>query len=272
MPSGRSRLIALLAGAVAALTAREGLAQAQTPTSPAASRALDLEQAGKYKEAIAAYREALDEGSLISSVLGLERSYSLLGQSDLLLPLVDSLIERRPRDPMLRTVQLRTLNGLRRDQDAKVAFERWLLISPRDAAPYREYVRLLLDDERTASADTVLQRAQRALGSTRDFTLELAQLRAAMGLWEPSARSWREALRSAPYLEQAAVFALIPAPAGARPSIRAILLAPPVEIGARRMLALLELRWRSASEGWTALAELPPSDSVIVAWTEFAEQ
>jgi tetratricopeptide (TPR) repeat protein len=205
-------------------------------------------------------------------VPGLERVYSLLGQTDSLVPLIDSLVQRRPRDPTLRTVQLRTLSGLRRDDDARQAFERWLQYVPRDATPYREYARLLLDAGRSAAADTVLLRAQRALGGSRDVSAELAQLRAAMGLWEPSARSWREAMRLMPYLDQAAVFSLVQAPVASRDSIRAAFLAPPAEIPARKVLASLETRWRSPREGWGALRELPPTDSSMAAWVQFAEQ
>jgi hypothetical protein len=121
-----------------------------------------------------------------------------------------------PNEPTLRTIQLRTLAYLHRDEATAAAFETWLRTAPRDAAPYREYARILLDAGRSASADTVLQRAQRALGGTRDITVEMAQLRAATGLWELSAQSWREAMQTSPYLDQAAVFSLFPTPDSVR--------------------------------------------------------
>jgi tetratricopeptide (TPR) repeat protein len=173
---------------------------------------------------------------------------------------------------MLRTVQLRTLAYLHRDAAATSAFERWVVIAPRDAVPYREYARLLLDAGRSSSADTVLQRAQRALGGTKDITVEMAQLRAATGLWELSAQSWREAMLTSPYLDQAAVFSLFPTPDSVRAAVRQVFRAPPLQVEARRALALLELRWSSAREGWAALRELPPSDEAMKAWTDFGDE
>jgi tetratricopeptide (TPR) repeat protein len=251
-----------------ALAPAPARAQAQ-PGLP--MRALELEQAGKWREALSAYRAALDE-SMTASILGIERVYDQLGKRDSILPLIDSLVTKRPREPMLRTVQLRTLAYLHRDEAAAAAFERWVLIARRDAVPYREYARLLLDAGRSASADSVLQRAQRALGGTKDITVEMAQLRAATGLWELSAQSWREAMLTSPYLDQAAVFSLFPAPDSVRAAVRQVFRAPPLQVESRRALALLELRWSSAREGWIALRELPPSDDAAQAWTEFGDE
>jgi tetratricopeptide (TPR) repeat protein len=251
-----------------ALAPAPARAQAQ-PGLP--MRALELEQAGKWREALSAYRAALDE-SMTASILGIERVYDQLGKRDSILPLIDSLVTKRPREPMLRTVQLRTLAYLHRDEAAAAAFELWVLIAPRDAVPYREYARLLLDAGRSASADSVLQRAQRALGGTKDITVEMAQLRAATGLWELSAQSWREAMLTSPYLDQAAVFSLFPAPDSVRAAVRQVFRAPPLQVESRRALALLELRWSSAREGWIALRELPPSDDAAQAWTEFGDE
>jgi tetratricopeptide (TPR) repeat protein len=246
------------------------VARAQTqPDMP--MRALELEQAGKWREALAAYRATLDQ-ALTASILGIERVYDQLGKRDSIVPLIDTLVAKHPREPMLRTVQLRTLAYLHRDAAAAAAFERWVQMAPREAAPYREYARLLLDDNRAASADTVLQRAQRALGGTRDITVEMAQLRAATGLWELSARSWREAMLTSPYLDQAAVFSLFPTPDSLRGAVRQVFRAPPVDVQSRRALALLEMRWSSAREGWLALKELPASDDAVKAWTEFGDE
>ena len=254
--------------AVMALAPVAARAQAE---SSLPMKAMELEQAGKWREALAAYRAAIDE-SLTASILGIERIYDELGKRDSVLPLIDSLIAKRPREPMLRTIQLRTLSYLNRDDVAAAAFERWVQLMPTEAAPYREYARLLLDDGRAASADTVLQRAQRALGGTRDITVEMAQLRAATGLWELSARSWREALVVSPYLDQAAVYSLFPTPDSLRRAVRDVFRAPPTQVGARKALALLELRWGSARAGWQALRDLPPTDSAVIAWTEYGDE
>ena len=121
-----------------------------------------------------------DPEQLVPSVLGLERAFSQLGRPDSLLPLLDTLLARQPNQPTLRTVQLRTLVTARRDEDARRAFDQWVAVTPRDATPYREYARLLLDEQRTLAADSILQEATKWLGSTRELAAELAQLAPAL--------------------------------------------------------------------------------------------
>ena len=262
MPSSRNLVVLLSLVAAGAAGAQEA----------GMLRGLDLEAAGKPREAAAAFRGALRDGNPIPALLGLERVYAELGWSDSLLPVLDSLIGARPRDATVRTVQLRTLRSLGREDDARVAFEKWASDAPRDAAPYREYARQLLQDGRAAGADSVLQRAMRSLGATADLAPEMAQLRAQMGLWVPAARSWRAALEPASYLTPAAVYSLAGAPAPARDSIRRVLLEPPDRLAARRLLAGLELQWGAGRSGWRALSSLPANDTSAQAWRDFAEQ
>lgn len=265
---GRCVLALALAAALGLPAPR---AHAQAPDSTGISRGLDLESAGKYPAAAEAFRAGL-RSDLISAVLGMERAYAALGWSDSLAPLIDSLVVAHPRESMLRTVQLRARHMAGRGAQAQAAFEAWVREVPREPQPYREYARLLLESGRTAGADSVLQRAQHALGSGRAVALELAQLRAQLGLWALSAGSWREALAEAAYLEQAAVFSLTATPAAQRDSVRGVLAAAPVVPAPRRTLARLELAWGDPDAAWGALQPLPPDDSTVAAWLAFAEE
>ncbi|MFN8581463.1 MAG: hypothetical protein U0163_10860 [Gemmatimonadaceae bacterium] len=120
----------LLALATATLPAQNVQTAAPSPGAAALSRALDLETAGKVREALAAYREAMsDPEQLIAGVLGIERSYSQLGRPDSLLPLLDTLLAKRPTQPTLRAIQLRTLVTVRRDDEARKAFDQWVAVS-----------------------------------------------------------------------------------------------------------------------------------------------
>ena len=243
---------------------------AQREDTTAFYRALELETGGRYKEAAPLFRAALNTSSAVSALLGLERVYAELGWSDSLLAPLDTLIRRSPREAVFRSVQLRTLQALGRDAELRGAIDRWVREAPGDPSPYREYARLLLQRGLTASADSVIRQARQALGGTNELQLEIAQLRAAMGLWEESAQAWRLALASASYLEQAAIFALAPTPLAKRTAVRQVLLAPPVDVGARRALAGLEMGWGSPLDGWNALKDLPADSLSAAAWTDFA--
>ena len=258
--------------ALALLALHGGPAGAQDDEPPAVLRALDLESAGKYREAAQLFRAALRTSPTAGALLGLERTYAELGMSDSLLAPLDSLIARRPREALFRGVQLRTLQILRREDRLRAAFEQWVRDVPRDPSPYREYARLLLQLGRSAAADSIVQRGRRALGGARDLEYETAQLRAAQGLWVPSAQSWRRALADAPHLGGAAAYALAPTPTATRDSIRAVLLAPPVDHGARTALAELELAWGRSREAWEALRALPADTTSAREWTEFGER
>jgi hypothetical protein len=242
----------------------------QSGDTTAFYKALELESAGKYKEAAPLFRTALSTSSAVSALLGLERVYAELGWSDSLLAPLDTLIHRSPRENVYRSVQIRTLQSLGKEPQLRSAIEKWVKDVPGDPSPYREYSRLLLQRGLTASADSVIREARRALGSTNDLQLELAQLRAAMGLWEESAQAWRLALASSPYLEQAAIYALTPTPLATRLAVRQVLIAPPVDVPARRALAGLEMGWGAPIEGWLALKDLPPDSSSAAAWADFA--
>jgi hypothetical protein len=244
---------------------------AQAPAdSMAFYKALDLEAAGKYRDAVPLFRAALHSSAGSNAMLGLERVYTELGHADSLLAPLDSLIASNPQDETYRTIQLRTLQGLSLDADLRKAFDNWVQVAPGSPVPYREYARLLLQKNQSAAADSILARANQALGTTKDLELELAQARAAEGQWVESAHAWRAALITADYLEQAAAYALAPTPSASRQEIRDIFLASPIVVPARRALADLESTWGSPSDGWTALKDLPPDSLAAEAWSDFA--
>ena len=248
-----------------------GRAAAAQEERPDILRGLELEGNGKLREAAVVFRGALSSGSP-NALLGLERVYADLGMSDSLLAPLDSLIAQRPRETLFRSVQLRTLQILRRDEKLRSAFESWVRAVPRDPAPYREYARILIQLGRPATADSIIIRGRQALGSLRDLEYENAQLRAAMGEWIPSAQAWRRALADAPHLANAAAFALAPAPEASREGIRAALGSLPVEAGARKALAELELTWGHPREAWEALRSLKPDTAAAAVWEEFGDR
>src|SRR5690348_3745746 len=202
-------------------------AHAQEEVPPEVVRALDLENQSKYREAATLFRHSLEATPTPGALLGLERVYAELGISDSLLPPLDSLIARNPREGLYRSVKLRTLQILGRQAALREAFEQWAAVAPRDPAPYREYARILIRLGQASAADSIVQRGASAIGSARALDYETAQLRAAEGQWEASAHAWRSALVDAPHLASAGAYALSPTPATLRDRIRQILMSPP---------------------------------------------
>jgi tetratricopeptide (TPR) repeat protein len=261
----KSGALALLI--VFALRPSAAAAQAQ---SAVVNRAFDFEQAGRMREAIGAWRQVIASGQAGQGILGLERVFSALAQDDSVLPTLDSLLVQTPTDKVLRGVQLRVLRSLGREQDAHKAFDEWVKLVPHDPSPYREYAGELLADGRASAADTILQQASAQLGSTKALTIEIAQLRAALGLWAGAAAAWRDAMLTEEYLEQTVVYSLQAAPIAQRDSVRAVLRAS-TTASSKRVLGSLELQWGAARDGWRAIATLTAADSAFNTWNDFAQ-
>lgn len=242
------------------------------PTAPLIARALDHENGGRYDQARDAWLEVLRAGGAIPAVLGLERVYTMTGDEDQLLPLLDSLVPLTPADAQLRGAQLRILVITGRDSAADSAFRQWRDLRRGDVAPFRDYARILLYNGRPQSADSVLTEASAALGGTRELLLEVAQLRAALGRWGEAAEAWRETMRDQAYYEAAAVFSLSQAPIDARDAVRERLRAERPTVGAFQVLSQLELGWGAPLAGWQVIKDLPPSDTTLHVWEQFSEE
>lgn len=250
-------------------------------TSDQLGVALEAEEKGELKKAAVAYRAVLSralqpgvaEGDRVAlSLLGLERVWAETGARDSILPVVQRVLALRPADPVARGIQLRTLVGLGRDDEARIAFNSWRRAVGNDGAPFREYSRLLLSAGRAQAADSILAEAGRLLGAAGMISGEVAQLHVALGRWNAATVSFRESLASQPYLESAALFALQRAPVPTRDSIRSVLLADPVSLLPRRLLSSLELAWGEPRRAWSALGAVRADDSTAAAWRAFGER
>ena len=233
-------------------------------------RGFDLESA-QPREALALYRRALAGETLVPALLGMERIFMEAGQGDSLLAPIEMAVRVLPRDGVVRAVQFRTLAALRREDELRIAFRSWARAAPGEPAPFKEYARTLLELGQADAADSVLDVATRAIRDPRDFTAELAQVAAARGRWADAARRWRMALVIEEALVPAAVAALAQAPVAPRDTMREALLATPAAVAPRRALAELELLWGTPRRGWSALADLVPTQETAQAWRSFAE-
>lgn len=240
--------------------------------SEAFMKALQLESDGKYKDAAPLYRASLYGSNGLNAFLGLERVYAELGWTDSLLAPLDTLIRLHPTDAVYRSGQLRSLQSLGRAPELRAAFDAWTKASPADATPYREYAKILIQANRSTLADSVVKQGKRVLGTIRGLESEVAQVRASTGDWVESANAWRSALAFSPELEMAAAYSLTPTPTITRDSLRDIFLAAPAAVASRLALARLEMNWGAASNGWSALRDLPPDSASVDAWLDFAER
>jgi len=256
----------------------EGQAQVASVT-----RAVELEQTGKAREAIAVWRELLASGQTAQAILGLERIFSQLGQDDSLLVAIEPVLAAKPGDRAARGAQMRTLRSLGRDTEVRGAFDAWVRAAPGDAAPYKEFAGQLMADLRNAVADSILQQGVVALGSPHALLVELAQLSGALGQWGRAAAFWRDVMLREPYADQGARYSLANAPAAQRDSVRAELARADRDRGsaakatqasatARKALGMLELGWGNPREAWNVLSTLTAADSAYATWEEFAEE
>ena len=274
-------LVVLASSALRAQAVTATVTATAADTTDPLSRALDAEDKGELKRAVAAYREVLQratqpgasDGDRIDiALLGLERAYALTGARDSILPVVQRVLLIRPADPVARGIQLRTLVGVGKDDEARTAFVSWRRAAGSDGAPFREYARLLLAAGRAQAADSVLGEAARLLGAAGMISGEVAQLHVTLGRWNAASVAFRQTLVDQPYLETSALFALQRAPVTARDSIRAVLLAAPVALPPRRLMSSLELAWGEPRRAWAALSPVRSDDSTAAAWRAFGER
>jgi tetratricopeptide (TPR) repeat protein len=250
-------------------------------TTDPMARALAAEDRNDPKAASAAYQDVLaralqvgniDGDRVAFALLGLERALVDLGALDSIVPITQRVLMVRPTDPVAHGIQLRTLVGMGRNDEAQAAFTSWRRAAGNDGAPFREYARLLMAQGRTLAADSLLNEAGRLLGMKGALSGETAQLHVALGRWHAAAMAYREALLDQPFLETAALFGLVRAPAAARDSVRTVLLADPIVLAPRRLLSQLEFSWSEPRRAWQAIRALKADDSTAAAWRDFGER
>ena len=248
---------------------------AQGVSSPATSsliRALDLEQRGRNADAARAFGAALGTPDMMAALLGLERVYAAMSQSDSLVPIADSIARAHPTETLVQIIRLRVLLYAHRPAAATAGFAEWTKRAPTQITPYREYARLLLEAGNLPLADSVIAAASSLPGADRALAAERARVQGARGDWAQAALSWRGAVERGPNLVAEAAFALGEAAGDARDDIRRVLANGPVSAPARMLLSQLEMTWGSPASAWAALASLAPDPPTIAAWSEFADR
>ncbi|MGV3710439.1 MAG: hypothetical protein ACO1Q7_16530 [Gemmatimonas sp.] len=253
----------------------------QADSTDPLAKALAAEDKHDIKTAAINYRivlqralspNVMDGDAASMALLGLERVWTEGGMQDSIMVVVERVLTVRRGDPIARGIQLRSLLTTGNEDGARFAFNEWRRSVPTEAGPYREYARLLMQTGRAKSADTILTEATRQLGNARDFSGEVAQLNVALERWGDAARAFKAAMTEQPWLENSGVYSLQRVPIEMRDTVRNVLSSAPIKLGARRMLAELELNWGEPRRAWTSLSGVPVDDSTLAAWKNFGEQ
>lgn len=281
-----------------------GTTRAAQPVAPPTPRtpvdqlfhALALEDSSRFREAAVRYRDALDATSGLDAdqqmlaLLGFERVATELGQRDSVLAVITRVLARHPKDPVAHAIRLRTVRAIGADvartreamagADSAVqrAFREWCQAVPGDAAPYREYARLLVEQRRPASADSVLLEGAATLRSLDGLLVERATVDAQLSRWGAAGRGWGAAVRENLWNELSALFALQGARSSGRDSVRQALLAArgatrgDTAVVLARLQARLELGWGEPRQAWESVQSLAPGDSVVELWRDVAQR
>lgn len=255
------------------VTPRAPAARDTTPVSPELmlTRAFEHEDAGRLDSAVAWYRRLLRTPERLQGLLGLERAYAVQGRRREVVAWADTVLAEAPRDRTAHAVRVRALAAPEDRAALRAALDAWTAVSPRDADPWREAARALLDAGQPAAADSVAEAGVLALGATRGMAAELGQVRARLGRWEAAAQAFREALQQQDWLQESVVYALRATPADRRATTVGALLAPPTAPASRKAASALRLGWGDAAGAWDAIRLLPRGDSTAAAWRAFAE-
>jgi tetratricopeptide (TPR) repeat protein len=245
---------------------------AQLPPAPAEllARAFDHEDAGRLDSAAAGFRRVLKTPERQQALLGLERVFAMQGRRRDAAALADTVLGAVPDDPIALGVKVRALTALEDRATLWATVQGWAVREPREAAPWREASRALLEAGFAAAADSMAEAGVQALGGVAGVAIELGQARVRLGRWEDAARAFRDALRESAWLEESVVYALRSTPADRRATTTAAMLQLPTPMSARSAVGSLRAGWGDAAGAWQALRALPKRDSSVVRWRAFA--
>jgi len=257
------------------------LALISAPVRVGAAQAIgqgfELERAGRYADAAAAYVGTLRTDPInLPALLGLERVLPLVGRLPELLPLVQRARERVPESGALRGLELRVWAGLNEPDSLAAAARRWADAVPRSEAPYREWALALADRHSYDDARRVLLSGRRTLGASPTvLAIELAELEERVDNWEGAAREWGHAAAASGDLLPNASSHLSEAPVPQRSRVVAVLTGTDAVPRTQRLAAELLLGWGQPTEGWRlfelSLAGGAPSPETATALRRFAD-
>jgi len=230
------------------------LAAAPARAQESLLRAMDLEEQGRFVEAAAAFRAVLAaEPVNVGALLGAERVNAGIGRRDSTAALARRALALDSTNRTFHVVLLRSLRALREDSLGAAAFERWVALAPRDAAPYVELARLLLAVGRDSQARALIGRARSRLADPGAAAAELAQIEMREAFFTRAAEEWRTAVAREPGKADAAAYSLQAVLPDERDGVLRVLGSGPAAAVGRQIAAELLLGWNEPRRSWAML-------------------
>lgn len=237
----------------ALLMAKPAALVAQVPPAPPRppnplQQAFDLEQRGKYAEAVTAYRAILGtDAANETALLGLERSLAPLERLPEMAKDLQGALAGHP-SPVVYGVALRVWAAANQPDSMRKVAAQWATTEQDRTIPFRQLGDLFVQRRDFGNARKAYL-AGRAAGNDPDaLAAELAQVSVFQGDFTTGASEWLRALRLSPGYRSAAIGTLVQAPEKERPGVLRALSADSAGAGAL-LRALLLAQWGDPAAG-----------------------
>ncbi|MGH7594411.1 MAG: tetratricopeptide repeat protein, partial [Gemmatimonadales bacterium] len=228
-------------------------------TSTPLGRALMAERSGAYADAANQYAAVLKlQPANIGALAGMEHVLPRLDRRAELVPLIEAALVVDSTSVGVFGVAVRTFAASGSPDSARKYAERWLLRSPNDDEPYREWSQAALDVRDVAQARLALDLGRQRLGPGA-LTIERAEMLQRAGDVAAAALQWVAVVQATPGFRDGAVGLLEAVPAQQRGLVRNALQRDG-SLEARDMLGLLLVRWGEPMAGAALVRGALPGD------------
>lgn len=240
-----------------------GGASAQQPRPPAVTeplaRAVAAERRGADTEAAAAYLQALSvQPASGEALLGAERMLQNLGRSRELLPLAVQAVAHDSTTVAILSMAVRTFARAGLVDSARRYALRWSAATPGEDTPFRDWSDAAIEGRDVRSARAALEEGRKRLGALA-LGPDYAQVLQMAGDYAAATKQWMDVLAVTPSYRNGALILLGQAPPAQRGVVRETILRDG-DVSARRLLALLQVRWGDLEAGFAQMRALLPAD------------
>jgi hypothetical protein len=223
------------------------------------TRAIAAERRGADAEAATAYLQLLSaQPAEPQALLGAERMLQNLGRARELLPVAVAAVAVDSASVGVLAVAVRAFARAGLVDSARRYALRWSLGAPGEDTPFRDWSEAAIEGRDVRSARAALEEGRKRLGA---MTLgpDYAQVLQMAGDYAAATTQWLQVLAVSPSYRNGALVLLGQAPPAQRAVVRETILRDG-DLSARRLLALLQLRWGEVEAGFAQMRALLPAD------------